>query len=174
MGSVAGGHNPRGFQRAPGGGAGGENGSTGGAVLQRLTGTGSDADVDLGAGGLDDHGGKSLLSVDHGEDCGGAGGVGEEPQGGQGGVTHDRLDLPAERQDPESEAASSVGGAADEGMLLKGHDQSVDDRATDAEGCGQFGDGDPLGGLRHGLQDAQPSVKGLRGLGSHRRSSGDC
>jgi hypothetical protein len=46
-------------------------------------------------------------------------------------------------------------------MLLECYDQPVDDGTADAEGRGQFGDGEPIWGLSHHLKDAQPPVKGL-------------
>ena len=79
----------------------------------------------------------------------------------------DGLHLATHRQHAQAEPALAVGRAAQEGVLLEGHHEPVDHRATDAEGCGQFGDREPIWGLSHHLQDAQPPVKGLRGLSSH-------
>ena len=85
------------------------------------------------------------------------------------GVAHHGLHLSAQSQYPQPQTALAIGRAPDEGVRFEGHDEPIDDRSADAENCGQLGDGKPIRGLGHHLEDPQPSVKRLRGLRCHQQ-----
>ena len=142
------------------------------ALRERMPRADPVAHVEVGPRRLDDREGERLLTVGDREVRGAADRLGELAEHGDGEVAQHRLHGRAEPQHAEAEPQPAARVAADECVLLEGADEPVHDRPVDLEPGGELGDGEAVGRRRQHVEDPEPAVQGLRGLGRHGPSLG--
>ncbi len=142
-----------------------------GAAVDRMAAAGPVRDVERGPTRLDDGQRDRLVAVRDGQVGGGADRFGQTPEHRPGGVGDERLGSTGKMQHPGTEAQATARVPADHAVFDQRRCQPVHDRPADPE---------PIGGLRHRqaagdigdqLQQAQPTVERLRGLGGTGRFS---
>jgi len=138
-----------------------ENGPSTGARLKRVARAQAIGDVDIGPGRLHHNRGERFSAINDGEMSGRPDGVGEQSQSGESDIADDGLHLTPKREDGETEAAASVHGSSQEGVLLKGHDEAVDDGSPNSKGLSDLGNREPVSGLGDDLEYPQPAVERL-------------
>ncbi len=116
----------------------------GGPAGQRVAGADAVADVEVGPGRLDHRQRERLVAVGDGQVGGAADALGELAEHRDRDVAQHRLHRGREVQHAEPDVQPAVAVAADEGVLLEGADQAVDDGAVDAQRLGERGDREPL------------------------------
>ena len=121
-----------------------ENGSSPGARLKGVACSHAIGDVNIGSGRLHHDRSKRLSAIDNGEMSGCSDRVGKQSQGGESDIANDGLHLAPKRQDGEAQSAAAIDGSPEEGVLLKGDDESIYDGSPDPERVSDLGNREPI------------------------------
>jgi|TARA_A100000164_G_C21532945_1_gene596842 hypothetical protein len=105
--------------------------------------------------------GNRLPAIDEREIRGTSDGVRQHPKRGERRVSNNRLQLATHGENTETQPTTPIGSSSDQRVLFQRDDQSINNRASDSHPPGDLGDGQTLGGIRHLLEDPQPSIECL-------------